>query len=196
MAENRSYDPYDTFKKFSERWEKQVNDMIHLWTNNTEFVRFSKVNSDAQSRYLEILRKNQDFFATQLNIPTKTDLSNVSKLALQTEEKIDLLEEQIWDLSDSINDTNKEIDGIIKISEDIVKITKQFKTELTKTKKELSENNSLKAELQEVKEELTQLNEIKEELAALKEMLATPHLNNEEQNEEQLKPVLVGENEK
>ncbi|MEB1807010.1 MAG: polyhydroxyalkanoate biosynthesis repressor PhaR [Bacillaceae bacterium] len=192
MSSNRSYDPYDTFKKFSDRWEKQINDMIHLWTNNSEFVRYAKVNSDAHSRYLELLRRNQEMLATQLNIPTKTDLANVSKLALQTEEKLDLLEEQIWSLSDSFNNTNQEIESVVEISREVVKVTKQLKTELTKTKKEVTETKELKAELEELKAELAQLSDIKEELTSLKGLLQDKN----QTNEQKLEPVLVGENEK
>ena len=53
MSTKRPHDPYDSFKKYSELWEKQINDFIYLWSNNNEFVKMSNVGSEAHSRTLE-----------------------------------------------------------------------------------------------------------------------------------------------
>ncbi|WP_078428121.1 polyhydroxyalkanoate biosynthesis repressor PhaR [Alkalihalobacterium alkalinitrilicum] len=192
MSDYKTHDPYETFKKYSVQWEKQLNEMFYLWTNNPEFVRYTKMNSDANANFLEFFRKNQEFLANQLNIPTKTDLANVSKIAIQTEEKLDLLEEQIWNLSDSFTETNKEIESIVEVSREVIKVTKQLKSELTKTKRELLNTKNLNEELQEVKEELASLNGLKEELASVKSLMETTKSPNEEIKE----AVLVGENDK
>lgn len=189
MSSYKTQHPYDTFKKFSENWEKQINDMIHLWTNNSEFVGFAKMNANTHAKYTELFKKNQELLATQLNIPTKSDLANVSKLTIQAEEKLDLLEEQIWSLADSFKDINKEVESVVDVSREIIKATKQLKTELAKTKKQLSESTALKQELQEVKEELAMLSDIKEELAELKGLIRASTTVNKEAKE----LVLVGE---
>lgn len=182
MANNNTYDPYDTFQKFSNQWEKQVNDMIHLWSNNREFVQFSRMNSDIQAKYMELLKKNTEFVANQLNLPTKKDLANIAKLSIQTDEKLDSLEEQIWNLQDSVNTTNKEVESIVEISSDIIKLTKQLKQELTRTKKELAETKELRVELQEVKNELIEIQSLKEEIGILKNIMGetTPTVQKEE----------------
>jgi tRNA U34 5-carboxymethylaminomethyl modifying GTPase MnmE/TrmE len=189
MSQNSSYDSYETFKKLSEHWEKQANDIIHLWTNNKEFVKFTNVNSHSYARYLNLFKKNQELLATQLNLPTKDDLANVSKITLQTEEKLDALEEQIWSLSDSFNETNKEIESVVEISREVVKITKQLKSELSKTKKELSNTKVLEKELKEVKEEIANMSGMKEELALLRTLLQETNLIEEDKKE----LALVGE---
>ena len=148
MSDQRTFDPYDTFKKFSIQWEQQMNDMIHLCTNNNDFIKYAKMSSDSNAGYVEWLRKNQEMLANQLNLPTKNDLANVAKLSVQTQEKLDSLEEQIWDLSDSAARTNKEMESVVEVSHEVVKMTKQLKTQLTETKEELAELKNLLAERQ------------------------------------------------
>src|SRR5262249_40676210 len=122
MSNQKSIDPFDLLNRFSCQWEKQVNDMIHLWTNNHEFVRLSRLSSDTYSRYKGMFNKSHVLLANQLNIPTKEDVANIAKLTIQTEEKLDSLEEQIWDLHDSVSSTNNEIEGVGKASIEIIKL--------------------------------------------------------------------------
>nr|WP_263324923.1 polyhydroxyalkanoate biosynthesis repressor PhaR [Neobacillus sp. Marseille-Q6967] len=170
MAGN-TYNPYEAFKKYGDLWEKQTNEMIHLWTNNREFLEASKVSSDIQTTYLKVLQKNQESFANQLNIPTKKDLANVAKLSIQMEEKLDVLEEQIWNLQDSVDETKRDIKSVIEVSSDLVKLVKQLKSEQTKHKKELEKVNEIHTELYEVKTELTEIYRLKEEIASLKDLM-------------------------
>lgn len=53
MVDQKTFDPYDMFKKFSDQWEKQANDFIKGSSNNPEFVSYSRLTSDTQARYLE-----------------------------------------------------------------------------------------------------------------------------------------------
>ena len=168
MSSNKTYDPYDSFHKFSTLWEKQINDFIYLWSNNNEFVKMSKIGTDVHSRYLEVFKKNQEAFASVLNLPTKHDVANVANLTIQAEEKMEALEEQIWELQDTMKSQSKELETVVEISKEIMKLTKQLKTELVKTKKDLADSKDLHTELQEMKFELMKLNEIKEELETLK----------------------------
>jgi predicted RNase H-like nuclease (RuvC/YqgF family) len=183
MSTKRQNDPYDSFKKYSEIWEKQINDFIFLLSNNNEFVKMSKVGTDSHSRYLEAFKKNQEVIAGVFNIPTKNDLANVTSLTIQTEEKIDSLEEQIWDLQDSLKSQSKDIESVVEVSKEIIKLTKQLKTELVKTKKELADSRNLQRELQEIKFELNKLTNLKEDIEILK---------NHNKNDQQIAPVLTG----
>jgi chromosome segregation ATPase len=183
MSTKRQNDPYDSLKKYSEIWEKQINDFIFLLSNNNEFVKMSKVGADTHSRYLEAFKKNQEAVAGVLNLPTKNDLANVTSLTIQTEEKIDSLEEQIWDIQDSLKSQSKDIESVVEVSKEIIKLTKQLKTELVKTKKELADSKNLQRELQEIKFELNKLTNLKEDIEILK---------NHNKNDQQIAPVLTG----
>jgi hypothetical protein len=154
MSKYQSYDPYERFRRMSEMWEKQLNGLLYMATDNNEFVRLLKVGTESHARYMELLRKNQAFMAGVMNIPTKKDVANVAKLSLQTEEKIDILEEQIWNLQDSLGSLNKEN---LAMFQEIVNIVKQMKTELQKVGQEMAESHILKEDLQELRQEITAL---------------------------------------
>ncbi|WHY02137.1 polyhydroxyalkanoate biosynthesis repressor PhaR [Neobacillus sp. DY30] len=181
MSTKSPFEPYDSFKKYSETWEKQINDFIFLLSNNNEFVKMAKAGTDAQTKYLETFKKNQETLAGVLNIPTKNDLANVTSLTIQTEEKIESLEEQIWNLQDSLKSQSKDIEIIVEVSKEIIKLTKQLKTELGKTKKELANSKDIQSELQEIKFELNRLTNLKEDIELLKS-----HMKNDEHLEQVL----------
>lgn len=179
----KTYDPYEAIHKYSQLWEKQINDFIYLWTNNSEFVKMSNLGTEIHSRNMERLKKNQEAIASMMNLPTKSDVENVASLTIQTEEKIEALEEQIWDLQDSVKSQSKEIESVVEVSKEIIKLTKQLKTELVKTKKELSDTKELHLELQEMKHELFKLNSFKEEFETLKVLI---------EKDKAAEPVLAG----
>ncbi|TDL72794.1 polyhydroxyalkanoate biosynthesis repressor PhaR [Rhodococcus qingshengii] len=168
MSTKKPYDPFESFKSYSGILEKQINDFIFLWSNNNEFVKMANTGTEANSRYLEAYRKNQEALAGVLNIPTRNDLANIASLTIQTEEKIESLEEQIWDLQDTLKSQSKEIETVVEVSKEIIKLTKQLKTELVKTKKELADSKNLQSELQEIRFELNKLNNLKDEVEILK----------------------------
>lgn len=168
MSDNKNFDPYESLHKLSLLWEKQINDFIFLWTNNNEFVKMSNLGTELHARYLEVLKRNQEALAGVLNMPTKSDVANVANLTIQAEEKIEALEEQIWDLQDSVKLQTKDIASVVEVSKEIIKLTKQLKTELVKTKKELADTKALHTELQEMKFELMKLADFKMEFDAFK----------------------------
>jgi predicted RNase H-like nuclease (RuvC/YqgF family) len=171
MSGEKPYDPYESLHKLSLLWEKQINDFIYLLTDNKDFVKMSKFGTGINSRFLEELKKNHEALAGVLNLPTKNDVSNVANLTIQAEEKIEALEEQIWELQDSMKTQSKEIESVVEISKEIIKLTKQLKTELVKTKKEQTDIKELHAELQEMKFEIMKLTNFKEEFETLKGLI-------------------------
>ncbi|TWE09079.1 hypothetical protein FB550_1011111 [Neobacillus bataviensis] len=183
MSDKENYDPYESLHKFSLLWEKQINDFIFLLTNNKDYVKASHKGTDLHARFLETFKKNHEALAGALNFPTKNDVTNVANLTLQAEEKMEALEEQIWDLQDSVKSQNKEIESVVEVSKEIIKLTKQLKNELVKTKKELSDTKSLHAELQELKFELLKLNNFKQEFETIKDLI---------KEEKSAEPVLTG----
>lgn len=185
MSKDKTYDPYESARRISEMLEKGLNGLLFQSLNRNDLVRMTKVGLESHSRYMEILRKNQDLMAFYMNLPTKNDVANVAKLTVQAEEKMDILEEQIWKLQDSFTVANKEQLNLFK---ELLNFTKQMKAEWLKTAQELAETKkisenllemqqefaeaqSIKAELTELKQELVQLKELKKEFSEMKELL-------------------------
>lgn len=171
MTSPSLYDPYELFNKLNELWEKQMNIYFALFTHQGEVDKHPSAGIEAYTRNLDFFRKNQEVIANILNIPTKRDLTVLANRNLQTEEKLDSLEEQLFGLQEGINATNKDIESLIGVSKEIIKLTKQLKTELVKTKKELAETKNFQSDLIEMKKELTQLNTFKEEFEMLKTLI-------------------------
>ena len=163
MPKQNSIDPFESLHKFSLLWEKQINDFLYFWTNNEDFVKVTNLGTEVHSRHLERFKRNQQAFASFLNLPTKNDVTNVAHLTIQTEERIEALEEEMWDIKDTLKMQSKEIQSVLEASKEMIKFTKQIKMELGKAKKELLTVNSLSAQLQEIKQELLELTRFKEE---------------------------------
>lgn len=195
MTNDKKYDPYESYRRISEMWEKGLNGLLFNSIDNNEMIRMTKFGIEAHSRYMEILRRNQELMAGYMNLPTKSDIANVAKLTIQSEEKLDILEEQIWNLQDHFTAANKEN---IKLFEEMMAFTKRIQTEWLKTaeelaetklmsgevqdlRQELAEAKKIKTDLEDLKQELTLLSDIKQEFAEMKELL-------KKQKEE---PVLV-----
>jgi predicted RNase H-like nuclease (RuvC/YqgF family) len=201
------YDPYKGFRELTGMWEKQMNSLFLSWSDNTDYIKLSNVGLQTHTRYLEMIKRNQEIMASFMNMPTKNDVKNVAKLTIQAEEKIDALEEQIWNLQDSfaaINKENMEFFGeLVGLSKQMkeeldnnvkeLREAKKVKSDLQKLRKELSDTNELKAELQELRRELTEANGLKLELQELKqELVQFKEKKNQEAVQEKKELELAG----
>ena len=161
MSSEKIYDPFVGLNQLSEMWDKQLTGLLYNLTDNKEFVRTASLGINTYSFYLERLRKNQEVFASLLNIPSKKDVANAAKLSIQTEEKIDILEEQIWKLQDSVSSITKENVGMF---EEILKIVMQMKNKFHQMSQELAETQKKNTDLQELRKEVERdLSEIRRE---------------------------------
>ncbi|HLO11399.1 MAG TPA: polyhydroxyalkanoate biosynthesis repressor PhaR [Pseudoneobacillus sp.] len=151
MSNEKIYDLFSGFNQLSEMWDKQVTGLLYNLTDNKEFVRTAGSGLNTYSFYLERLRKHQEQIAALMNIPTKKDVANAAKLSIQTEEKVDILEEQIWKLQDSVSSITKENSGMF---EEVVNIVMQMKNEFQKMAQELAETQKMNADLQELRKEI------------------------------------------
>jgi hypothetical protein len=173
MAKEKMYDPYEGFKQISEMWEKQINGLLFMAVDNNEFVRLTQSGLGVHSRYMELLWKNQELMAGIMNIPTKKDVANVANLSIQTEGKIDILEEQIWKLQDGLSEINNEN---LALFQEMVKMVKQMQVEFQRTIQEVSELKKMKDDFQEIRKDLVDikiiqvnLRDVREELEEIKE---------------------------
>ncbi|NEU30931.1 polyhydroxyalkanoate biosynthesis repressor PhaR [bacterium LRH843] len=155
------FDPFKTIKQMSLQMEKQMNDAIHVWTDSKEFVGLSKLMNDYQVKHAEEFAKNQEDLYEGMNVPTKKDIKSLAALTIQTEEKVDTLEEQLWELQHSVDSVGKEMVTFIKVA-------KQLKTEVTKLRKE-QEAAKGQLEIEELKNEIVFLKELIMIQAGLKE---------------------------
>jgi hypothetical protein len=173
MENEKMYNPYEGFKQISEMWEKQINGLFFMAADNNEFVRLANPGLGVHSRYMELLRKNQELMAGIMNIPTKKDVANDANLSIQAEGKMDILEEQIWKLQESLSEINKEN---LALFQEMVKMVKQMQVEFQRTIQEVSDLKKMRDDFQEIRKDLVDikiiqvnLRDIKGELEEIKE---------------------------
>lgn len=103
-------DFYAILKKAGFALEQQMNQQIQNALNNEDLVKFANDRSDVIASKISKLQKYVEILSTILLFPTKKDVANVAKLTLQTEEKVDQLEESIIKLKKSVEETmNKDL---------------------------------------------------------------------------------------
>ncbi|MDQ0255295.1 hypothetical protein J2S74_002677 [Evansella vedderi] len=75
--------------------EDHFNTKIKKQWNDSNVVKISDLALKRHLQLLKNLRKYSDVIALQLNLPTKQEVANIAKLAVQIEEKLDDLEEKL-----------------------------------------------------------------------------------------------------
>lgn len=160
MSENN---PFDSIRQISEMWEKGLNGLLFQSINNNPLIQVTKFGIVANSRYIEILKRNRELMANYMNMPTKNDVANAVKQTMQAEEKIDILEEQIWNLQDQFTLATQEQN---KVLGEILEFTKHIHLEWQKASQELAAISEMKSEFEELKKLLEK--EKKEPILAAK----------------------------
>lgn len=146
MSENN---PYDSMKQVSEMWEKGLNGLLFQSLDNNPLIQMTKIGIEANSRYIEMLKRNRELMANYMNLPTKNDIANAVKQTIQAEEKIDILEEQIWNLQESFTLATEAQNKMIG---ELIDFTKHLHSEWQKATQELAQLTEMKKELEEMKE--------------------------------------------
>jgi hypothetical protein len=121
----------------------------------------------------EGFKQISEMWAGIMNIPTKKGVANVANLSIQAGGKIDILEEQIWKLQNSLGALNKEN---LELFQEMVQMVKQIQVEFQKTVHEVTEMKRVKADFQELRKDLVDikiiqvnLRDVREELEEIKE---------------------------
>jgi hypothetical protein len=156
--------PYDSFRQISGMLEKGLNGLLFQSINNNPLIQVTKLGIEANSRYIELLKRNRELMANYMNLPTKNDVANAVKQTMQAEEKIDILEEQIWNLQDSFALATQEQN---KVLGEILEFTKHIHFEWQKASQELAALSEMKNEFEEMKK-LLQKDKKKEPVLAAK----------------------------
>ncbi|MCM3691000.1 polyhydroxyalkanoate biosynthesis repressor PhaR [Neobacillus niacini] len=145
MTENN---PLNSIKQVSEMWEKGLNGLLFQTLDNNPLIQITKVGIEANSRYIEMLKRNRHLMASYMNLPTKNDVANAVKQTVQAEEKIDILEEQIWNLQDSFAQATEEQN---KMLAEIIEYTKHLHFEWQKATQELTKLSEMQNEIETMK---------------------------------------------
>ncbi|WP_050182097.1 hypothetical protein [Domibacillus robiginosus] len=99
MAEKTEYtDIYEAIRNIGFGLETQFNEWIQDQLNKEKLVLPAAFLSNVQGKLIQFIREYQEIISLHLNTPTKDDVANVAKLLIQTEEKVDDLNDRMDDL--------------------------------------------------------------------------------------------------
>ncbi|WP_158737860.1 hypothetical protein [Alteribacillus sp. YIM 98480] len=93
-------DSYKDLKKLAFALEKNINDTIKKELNNENIAKAAGIAAKTHARFLRSLQEYSEILSAPLNIPTKKDVSNIAKLIIQLEDKIDNMEEELIDVKE------------------------------------------------------------------------------------------------
>jgi hypothetical protein len=68
--------------------EQQMNELIHNHLNHKEIIELASMHTQSFAQSLESLKKFVEVISIPLNLPTKTDITNVAKQVIKIEEKL------------------------------------------------------------------------------------------------------------
>lgn len=93
---------YTDLKKSGLAAEQQINQQIQDLLDNEDLVKLVNKHSDSITNNIKSLQKHVETISNILLLPTKKDIANVARIAIQTEEKVDKLDERINELINTI----------------------------------------------------------------------------------------------
>lgn len=95
-------DVYELLKKGGGLLQYRINNLIQNHLNNYNLIGLVNSQSNSLSKKITTAKKYAEQTSSLLNLPTKIDLSNATQLILQSEEKIDKLDEQLYELTEKM----------------------------------------------------------------------------------------------
>lgn len=120
MTQKISFEPFTIWKDMYEHTEKAWNEVIQ---DSLGKESFSEGLGQIQSNYLqyhEMINTLTEAYFKQANIPTPDEIANVAALVINLEEKIDTIDDQLYENSEN---SSKEI---TQLKRSISKLEKKF----------------------------------------------------------------------
>lgn len=150
-------DFYELLKKGGNLLQYRLNNRIKNSLNQMSIIDFTSTKTNPLTNKLDQIQNYSEQLSNYINLPTKTDLANATQLILQSEEKIDNLDDQLFELTNMMKEVKLLIEQLsLNPSDD-------YSSQLTNTISEQEQRiSTLQNELAQAKH---QLNSQKEELS-------------------------------
>jgi hypothetical protein len=110
MSNEQVQELFSSLKKLGMKLEFELNELIKKQLNKEELLLSASSNSAVIASMLSHCRDMTELLSIPLNFPTKNDVARVAKLAIQVEEKVDQLDEQMLALSSTLADIKNSVE--------------------------------------------------------------------------------------
>ncbi|KYD06664.1 hypothetical protein B4102_3049 [Heyndrickxia sporothermodurans] len=104
MANKQSLDIYRLLKRNGFLLEAKINQAIQSQLNNESIIRQFGAHSKVSAAVIRKLQNSIEAISIPFNFPTKTDVANATKITIQTEEKVDLIDEKVNTILQSLEE--------------------------------------------------------------------------------------------
>jgi hypothetical protein len=118
--ESNHDDPVSYYKKL----EAEINRTIHSSTNSREFILAFGKAMDSHLRQARIRRRFSTRSLNRLDLPNKDEIAALSVRIVDYEEKLDLLDEAIYELGKKQQENRDLLKRVRKSSEELLAILK------------------------------------------------------------------------
>ena len=151
-------DVYDLLKRGGSFLQFQINNMIQNQLNNYSLIDVAKSQTNTLTKKIKKVQQYTEQTAAVLNFPTKTDLSNATQLILQSEEKIDNIDEQIFQMAKMLHEMKELVEKIALSHHDTADfpISASLSEEIAKQEEEIA---TLQQEMLHVKQKMAEQKE-------------------------------------
>lgn len=107
MSINHTEALLQAIKKLGTKVERELNESIQNSINKEEIFKNLITRSEVTASSMKKLQEAIETLSIPLNFPTKTDVANAAKLTVQAEEKMDLIDEKVMALAQSVEEIKK-----------------------------------------------------------------------------------------
>jgi len=151
-------DVYDLLKKGGTFLQFQINNMIQNQLNHYSLINVAKTQTNALTKKIKKLQQYTEQTAAVLNLPTKTDLSNATQLILQSEEKIDNIDDQLYQITTMLHEMKELVAKIALSNHESMDapLSASLSEEIAKQEEEIA---TLQQEMLQVKQKMAEQKE-------------------------------------
>lgn len=132
MTQTLPMDPFKIWKDMYEKTESAWNDTIQETLGKESFSEGLGNTLNSYLQYQEFVTKTAESYLTQMNMPSRDEVANVASLVINTESKVDDVEEQLEQLAENYT---KEINSLKRTISNLDKKLDRILSEVEKKEK-------------------------------------------------------------
>ena len=103
MTQKVPFEPFTTWKEMYEHTENAWKDVIQDTLGKESFSEGLGQIQSSYLQYQEMINNLTEAYFKQANIPTPEEIANVAALVINLEEKIDTIDDQLYDNSEAVS---------------------------------------------------------------------------------------------
>ncbi|CAI9392631.1 hypothetical protein ACTQ5K_22655 [Niallia sp. Sow4_A1] len=142
-------DFYELLKKGGNLLQYRINNRIKNSLNQMSIIDFTSTKTNPLTNKLDQIQNYSEQLSNYINLPTKTDLANATQLIIQSEEKIDNLDDQLYELTNMMREVKQLIEQLSFSPSDDYSL--QLSNKMTEQEQRIS---TLQYELSQAKQQL------------------------------------------